>query len=137
MSPAWWISTYHPQPLTPGEPSTSQDGPEVLHTTVMTVPAAVARIGVSRAAMMSMPSWVGRDTVRKPPVPLPGTGATHSPTGTAPVGGTMTGVTAGAGDGVGGTGAGQAGGVLRRLTYASDTYAPLVSRSHRPVVRTR
>ena len=65
MSPSWLISTYQPQPLMPGEPSTSQDGPEVLHTTLMTVPAAVAWIGVSRAAMMSMPSCNG-GTVRKP-----------------------------------------------------------------------
>src|SRR5262245_5639203 len=85
--PAWRISTYQPQPRTSGPPSTSHEGPDVLHTTVMTVPSAVALIGVLRACMMSMPSWSGREAVRKPLLPRPGTGATHVPMATAPVGG--------------------------------------------------
>src|SRR2546423_9838911 len=61
-------STYQPQPLTAGEPSTSQTWVgETLHSAVTTVPAATAKTGLLRSAPRATPSWVGRSGVRKAP----------------------------------------------------------------------
>src|SRR5688572_30793883 len=78
MFAAWRTSTYQPQPVEVGEPSTSQVGVEVLQRTVTTVPAAAARISVFRACGRSTPSWDGRATVRNPPTARGfGTGRIH------------------------------------------------------------
>src|SRR5688500_6811304 len=78
---AWWrTSTYQPQPLMLGEPSTSQLGPEVLQWTLITTPSVTTRIGVSRASERSTPSCRGRASVRNPPNPYGlGTGAIQAP----------------------------------------------------------
>src|SRR3989442_12977585 len=73
-------STYQPQPVVFDEPSTSHDGPDVLHRTVTTTPLAAERIGVQRACGRSTPSCVGRDGVRKPlTMATFGTGSTQRP----------------------------------------------------------
>src|SRR5688500_10634592 len=70
--PAWAMSTYQPQPrVSWGSPSRAQPhGPPLtwtaLHSTVVTVPAAAARMVVLRGATRSTPSWPGRSVVRNP-----------------------------------------------------------------------
>src|SRR5918911_1772593 len=129
--PACWISRYQPQPRTAGLPSTSQVVPDVLHVTVITVPAAADRIGVLRGSRMSTPSWYGLLAGRKPWPARPGTGSAQpgATTGAPP------GVTAG---GAPGASARHAGTRTRagRAMYASDTYRPSASRSHTFVTRT-
>src|ERR1043165_4775697 len=72
-------STYQPQPMTDGEPSTSHEyeAPprDALHSTCETTPAAAERIVVPFGDPRSTPSWVGRSAVRKPETMPSGTGA--------------------------------------------------------------
>src|SRR5690349_15234387 len=127
MPPGCRIFTYQPQPRIAALPGTSQLPPAwMLQTTSSTRPAEAARIGVPTNDMMSTPMWFGFCGVRKLwPAGKPGSGCTHFAvlTGAATL-----------------TGAGpepvHSGGVAVRLTYASDTYVPLASRSHMFVVRT-
>src|SRR6266542_7753 len=72
-------STYHPQPLTSGEPSWSQpwEAGFTLHRTVRTVPDAAARMIVPRGAARSTPLCVGLSGVWKPEITGASTGAIH------------------------------------------------------------
>src|SRR2546421_4757293 len=108
-------STYHPQPASAGDPSTSHEWVgETLHSAVTTIPAAAARTGLLRCAPRSTPLWWGLRGVRKPPQIAASVGRTQALAATAQA--------ASAGPG--------------RLTYASETNLPSPSLSQAVVVRT-